>query len=53
MLALRLLRFVNASLPATAVVLGEGCQLNLDAVDTVDAVNEEDEDEDKGDLMAH
>jgi hypothetical protein len=43
---------VNVSLPATAVVLGERCQLNLDAVDTVDAVDEKDEDEDEGDLMA-
>lgn len=41
---------MNVILPATAVVLGEGCELDLDAVDSVDAVDEEDENENEGNL---
>lgn len=40
-------------LPALLGVAAEAGQLNLDAVDTVDAVYEEDEDEDECDLHSY
>jgi hypothetical protein len=41
----------GGDIPATGAALGGSGQLNLDAIDTVDAVYEEDEDEDKGYLQ--
>lgn len=37
-------------IPSTALGFGESRKLNLDAVDTIDAVDKEDQDEDKGNL---